>query len=305
MTGAGLTGFEVTGRPKNLWSIYKKMKKRGKPFEEIYDLLAVRVLVNSIPECYHVLGVIHHKWTPLQERIKDYIASPKSNGYQSLHTTVFGPAGQLYEIQIRTREMHRTAEYGIAAHWLYTERRGADEMDRHLAWFRQLIELQQDAHSPEEFLEFLKIDLYQDEIFVFTPRGDVKRLPKGATPIDFAFAVHTEVGQHCQGARINGRIAPLHRPLKNGDTVEILTSAQAKPSRDWLAHIHTARARHKIRQWTKQEEHAQSLSIGRDMLAREVQRRRLAAARRRAPRQSRRHPVRGERRAAPGGARQR
>jgi GTP diphosphokinase / guanosine-3',5'-bis(diphosphate) 3'-diphosphatase len=276
LAGAGLTDFEVTGRPKNLWSIYKKMKKRGKPFEEIYDLLAVRVLVNSIQECYHVLGVIHHKWTPLQERIKDYIASPKSNGYQSLHTTIFGPAGQLYEIQIRTREMHRTAEYGIAAHWLYTERRGADEMDRHLAWFRQLIELQQDAHSPEEFLEFLKIDLYQDEIFVFTPRGDVKRLPKGATSIDFAFAVHTEVGQHCQGARINGRIAPLHRPLKNGDTVEILTSPQAKPSRDWLAHIHTARARHKIRQWTKQEEHAQSLAIGRDMLAREVQRRRLA-----------------------------
>ena len=275
LAGAGLSGFEVTGRPKNLWSLYKKMKQRGKPFEEIYDLLAVRVLVSSIQECYHVLGVIHHKWTPLQERIKDYIASPKSNGYQSLHTTIFGPAGQLYEIQIRTREMHRTAEYGIAAHWLYTERRGADEMDRHLAWFRQLIELQQDAHSPEEFLEFLKIDLYQDEIFVFTPRGDVKRLPKGATPIDFAFAVHTEVGQHCQGARINGRIAPLHRPLKNGDTVEILTSAQAKPSRDWLAHIHTARARHKIRQWTKQEEHAQSLSIGRDMLAREVQRRRL------------------------------
>ena len=276
LAGAGLTGFDVTGRPKNLWSIYKKMKKRGKPFEEIYDLLAVRVLVNTIPECYHVLGVIHHKWTPLQERIKDYIASPKSNGYQSLHTTIFGPAGQLYEIQIRTREMHRTAEYGIAAHWLYTERRGADEMDRHLTWFRQLIELQQDAHSPEEFLEFLKIDLYQDEIFVFTPRGDVKRLPKGATPIDFAFAVHTEVGQHCQGARINGRIAPLHRPLKNGDTVEILTSTQAKPSRDWLAHIQTARARHKIRQWTKQEEHAQSLALGRDMLAREVQRRRLA-----------------------------
>jgi GTP pyrophosphokinase len=275
LAAAGLTGFEVTGRPKILWSIYKKMKKRGKPFEEIYDLLAMRVLVNTIPECYHVLGVIHHKWTPLQERIKDYIASPKSNGYQSLHTTVFGPAGQLYEVQIRTREMHRTAEYGIAAHWLYTERRGADEMDRQLAWFRQLIELQQDAHSPEEFLEFLKIDLYQDEIFVFTPRGDVKRLPKGATPIDFAFAVHTEVGQHCQGARINGRIAPLHRPLKNGDTVEILTSTQAKPSRDWLAHIQTARARHKIRQWTKQEEQVQSLSLGREMLAREVQRRRL------------------------------
>ena len=275
LTRAGLTGIEITGRPKNLWSIYKKMKKRAKPFEEIYDLLAVRVLVGSIPECYHVLGAIHHKWTPLQERIKDYIASPKSNGYQSLHTTVFGPGGQLYEIQIRTREMHRTAEYGIAAHWLYHERKGPDELDRHLAWFRQLIELQQDAHTPEEFLEFLRIDLYQDEIFVFTPRGDVKRLPKGATPLDFAFTVHTEVGQHCQGARINGRIAPLHRPLNNGDTVEILTSPQARPSRDWLAHVQTARARHKIRQWVKQEEHERSLALGCEILEREVQRRRL------------------------------
>jgi GTP pyrophosphokinase len=273
---AGLSDVEITGRPKNLWSIYKKMKKRGKPFEEIYDLLAVRVLVNTIPECYHALGVIHHKWTPLQERIKDYIASPKSNGYQSLHTTVFGPGGQLYEIQIRTRDMHRTAEYGIAAHWLFKEgRSNRDELDRHLAWFRQLIELQQDARTPEEFLEFLKVDLYQDEIFVFTPRGDVKRLPKGATPIDFAFAVHTAVGQHCQGARINGRIAPLHRPLKNGDTVEILTSPQAKPSRDWLAHVQTARARHKIRQWIRQEEQARSLELGRELLAREVRRRRL------------------------------
>jgi len=252
---AGIVGWEIVGRPKNLWSIFKKMKKRGKPFEEIYDLLAVRVLVNSITDCYHVLGIIHHTWTPLQERIKDYIASPKSNGYQSLHTTVFGPAGQLYEIQIRTRDMHRTAEYGIAAHWLYKENgKGADELDHHLSWFRQLIELQQDAHTPEEFLEFLKIDLYQDEIFVFTPRGDVKRLPKGATPIDFAFMVHTEVGQHCNGARVNGRIAPLHRPLRNGDTIEVLTSAQAKPSRDWLAHVQTGRARQKIRQWIKQEE---------------------------------------------------
>src|SRR2546426_11668609 len=152
--------------------------------------MAIRVLVNSVPDCYHALGVIHAHWTPLQERIKDYIAQPKSNGYQSLHTTIFGPSGHLYEIQIRTREMHHTAEYGIAAHWLYKEGRASDELDRHLAWFRQLLELQQDAHTPEEFLEFLKVDLYQDEIFVFTPRGDVKRLPKGATPIDFAFAVH-------------------------------------------------------------------------------------------------------------------
>jgi GTP pyrophosphokinase len=273
---AGISGWEIVGRPKNLWSIFKKMKKRGKPFEEIYDLLAVRVLVNTITDCYHVLGIIHHTWTPLQERIKDYIASPKSNGYQSLHTTVFGPGGQLYEIQIRTRDMHRTAEHGIAAHWLYKENgKSADELDHHLSWFRQLIELQQEAHSPEEFLEFLKIDLYQDEIFVFTPKGDVKRLPKGATPIDFAFMVHTEVGQHTSGARVNGRIAPLHRPLRNGDTVEILTSPQAKPSRDWLAHVQTGRARQKIRQWVKQEEHERSVTLGREILAREVRRRRL------------------------------
>src|SRR5437867_5813078 len=274
---AGIAGWEIVGRPKNLWSIFKKMKKRGKPFEEIYDLLAVRVLVNNITDCYHVLGIIHHTWTPLQERIKDYIASPKSNGYQSLHTTIFGPGGQLYEIQIRTRDMHRTAEYGIAAHWLFKEGKQPDELDRHLSWFRQLLELQQDTHTPEEFLEFLKVDLYQDEIFVFTPRGDVKRLPKGATPIDFAFTVHTEVGLHCNGARINGRIAPLHRPLKNGDTVEILTSPQARPSRDWLAHVRTARARHKIRQWVKQEEHERSVALGREILDREIRRRRLTA----------------------------
>ncbi|MGE5142769.1 MAG: RelA/SpoT family protein, partial [Acidobacteriota bacterium] len=273
---AGIAEFEITGRPKNLWSIHKKMKRREKPFEEIYDLLAVRVLVNSVADCYHALGIIHHQWTPLQERIKDYIASPKSNGYQSLHTTVFGPGGQLYEIQIRTRDMHRTAEYGIAAHWLFKEGKAPDELDRHLAWFRQLLELQQDAHSPEEFLEFLKVDLYQDEIFVFTPRGDVKRLPKEATPIDFAFAVHTEVGYRCNGARVNGRIAPLHRPLKNGDTVEVLTSPQARPSRDWLAHVHTGRARHKIRQWIRQEEHTRSVALGKEILDREIRRRRLA-----------------------------
>src|SRR5574341_1138622 len=224
----GIAEFEVTGRPKHLWSIYKKMRQRNKPFEEIYDLMAVRVLVSSVADCYHALGLIHHHWTPLQERIKDYIASPKSNAYQSLHTTIFGPGGQLYEIQIRTREMHRTAEFGIAAHWVYKEGKKSDALDTRFAWFRQLLELQQDARSPQEFLEFLKVDLYQDEIFVFTPKGDVKRLPKGATAIDFAFAVHTQVGLHCQGAKVNGRIAPLHRPLKNGDTVEILTSSQAR-----------------------------------------------------------------------------
>jgi len=272
---AGIEWFEVTGRPKHLWSIYQKMKRRNKPFDEIYDLMAIRTLVRTVPDCYHVLGIIHHVWTPLQERIKDYIASPKSNAYQSLHTTIFGPGGQLFEVQIRTVEMHRTAEFGIAAHWLYKSDGKRDELDQHLGWFRQLLELQQDAHTPEEFLEFLKIDLYQDEIFVFTPGGDVKRLPKGATPIDFAFLVHTEVGLRCQGAKINGRIAPLHRELRNGDTIEILTGPVARPSRDWLSHVHTARARHKIKQWIRHEEEQVSLGLGREILARETKRRRL------------------------------
>ncbi len=274
---AGIEEFDVSGRPKHLWSIWQKMRKRNTPFDAIYDMMALRVIVRSVPDCYHVLGVIHHTWTPLQERFKDYIASPKSNGYQSLHTTIFGPNAQLYEVQIRTQEMHRTAEYGIAAHWLYkTERQRPDELDQHFGWFRQLLELQQDTHSPEEFLEFLKVDLYQDEIFVFTPQGDVKRLPKGATAIDFAFHVHTEVGLRCQGCKINGRIAPLHRELKNGDTIEILTSAQAKPSRDWLAHVRTGRARGKIKQWIRHEEETVSSQLGRDILQREVKRRRLS-----------------------------
>ncbi|HUG28061.1 MAG TPA: bifunctional (p)ppGpp synthetase/guanosine-3',5'-bis(diphosphate) 3'-pyrophosphohydrolase [Gemmatimonadales bacterium] len=276
LKAAGVGAVDVTGRPKNLWSIYQKMRRRNTAFEEIYDMMAVRVIVRTVQDCYHVLGIIHHRWVPLQERIKDYIASPKSNAYQSLHTTVFGPSGQLFEVQIRTQEMHRTAEFGIAAHWLYKSGEKADELDQHLGWFRQLLELQQDTHTPEDFLEFLKVDLYQDEIFVFTPQGDVKRLPKGSSAIDFAFHVHTEVGLHCKGAKINGRIAPLHREIKNGDTVEILTSPQARPSRDWLAHVRTARARHRIKQWVRQEEESVSLNLGQEILAREVKRRRLA-----------------------------
>jgi GTP pyrophosphokinase len=273
---AGIKEFEVTGRPKHLWSIYKKMLQRQKPYEEIYDLLAIRVLVNTVPDCYHALGIVHDRWTPVQERIKDYIAQPKSNGYQSLHTTVFGPGGQLYEVQIRTREMHRTADFGIAAHWLYKEdAKSADELDRHLTWFRQVLELQLDAKTPDEFLEFLKLDLYADEIFVFTPTGDVIQLPKGATPIDFAFAVHTEIGLHCAGAKINGRIAPLSRPLRNSETVEIITSTTAKPTRDWLAHVRTGRARHKIRQILKKEEHQSAQKIGQEIFERELRRRRL------------------------------
>ena len=276
LTKSGIKDVDVTGRPKHLWSIYKKMKQREKPYEEIFDLLAIRVLVNSVPDCYHALGVIHDGYTPVQERIKDYIAQPKSNGYQSLHTTVFGPGRQLYEIQIRTKTMHRTADYGIAAHWLYKEdAKNADELDKHLAWFRQILELQLDAKTPDEFLEFLKLDLYADEIFVFSPKGDVHQLPKGATPIDFAFAVHSEVGLHCQGAKVNGRIAPLSRGLRNSETVEIITSASARPSRDWLAHVRTGRARHKIRQWLRHEEQTSSVKLGQDILERELKRRRL------------------------------
>jgi GTP diphosphokinase / guanosine-3',5'-bis(diphosphate) 3'-diphosphatase len=263
---------EVYGRPKHLWSIHRKMVKRAKPYEEIYDLMAIRVVTDSVGNCYHALGVIHNKWTPLQERFHDYIATPKSNMYRSLHTTIFGPGGRLYEIQIRTQEMHRTAEYGIAAHWRYKQNdpRASDEVDERLTWFRQVLEWQQDTREPEEFMEFLRIDLFQDEIFVFTPRGDVKQLPKGATPIDFAFAVHTEVGFHCSGSRINGRISPLSRELKNGDTVEVNTDPRQKPSRDWLAFVKTARARQKIRQYIKLEESAASVALGRELFEREL-----------------------------------
>jgi guanosine-3',5'-bis(diphosphate) 3'-pyrophosphohydrolase len=276
LTRAGINNVDATGRPKHLWSIYKKMQQRQRPYDEIYDLLAIRVLVESVPDCYHALGVVHDQWTPVQERIKDYIAQPKSNGYQSLHTTVFGPGRQLYEIQIRTRDMHRTADFGIAAHWRYKEDAPSDELDRHLTWFRQVLELQMDAKTPDEFLEFLKLDLYQDEIFVFTPTGDVIQLPKGATPIDFAFAVHTEVGLHCAGAKVNGRIAPLSRALRNSETVEIITSPTAKPSRDWLAHVRTGRARHKIRQVMRKEAQLSATKLGQDILDRELKRRRLS-----------------------------
>lgn len=261
---------EVTGRPKHLWSIYRKMVQREKSYDEIYDLMAVRVIVESVADCYHALGVIHNRWTPLQERFHDYIATPKSNMYRSLHTTIFGPGGRLYEVQIRTREMHRTAEYGIAAHWKYKEGSRGDDVDETLSWFRQVLEWQQDAREPEEFMEFLRIDLFQDEIFVFTPLGDVKQLPKGATPIDFAFAVHTQVGMRCAGAKVNGRIAPLARELRNGDTVEILTDSKQRPSRDWLAFVKTARARGKIRQWIKEEEFGSSVRLGREFIEREI-----------------------------------
>ena len=262
----------VTGRPKHLWSIYRKMERHAKPYEEIYDLMAMRVITDSIQNCYAALGVIHSRWTPIPERFHDYIATPKSNMYRSIHTTVFGPAGRRYEIQIRTEEMHRTAEYGIASHWRYKEGSQAkqNEVDDALTWFRQVLEWQQDTREPEEFMEFLRMDLFQGEMFVFTPRGEIRQLPVGATPIDFAFAVHTEVGMHCAGARVNGRIAPLSRELKNGDTVEIITNPKQWPNRDWLAFVKTSRARGRIKQWIRKQEYESAVDLGREFLDREI-----------------------------------
>ncbi|MEQ9398205.1 MAG: bifunctional (p)ppGpp synthetase/guanosine-3',5'-bis(diphosphate) 3'-pyrophosphohydrolase [Longimicrobiales bacterium] len=278
LQAAGITA-EVKGRPKHLWSIHRKMVHRARPYEEIYDLMAMRVTTDSVQSCYAALGVIHSKWTPISERFHDYIATPKSNMYRSLHTTVFGPGGRRYEIQIRTEEMHRTAEYGIAAHWRYTEadgsRPGEDEVDDALTWFRQVLEWQKDTREPEEFMEFLRMDLFQGEIFVFTPKGEVKALPSGATPIDFAFSVHTEVGMHCAGAKVNGRIAPLSRELRNGDTVEVITSTKQRPNRDWLAFVKTSRARQRIRQWIRKEEFDSAFKLGKDFLERELKKARL------------------------------
>ncbi|MED5200246.1 MAG: bifunctional (p)ppGpp synthetase/guanosine-3',5'-bis(diphosphate) 3'-pyrophosphohydrolase, partial [Gemmatimonadota bacterium] len=268
---------ELTGRPKHLWSIYHKMESRDLPYEEIYDLMAMRVLTDDVQNCYAALGVIHNEWTPVQERFHDFIATPKSNMYQSLHTTVIGPGGRRYEIQIRSHEMHRTAEYGIAAHWRYKEgitqaERDveANEVDEALTWFRQVLDWQKDTSEPEEFMEFLRMDLFQGEIFVFTPKGEVKQLPTGATPIDFAYSVHTEIGNHCAGARVNGRISPLSRELKNGDAVEIITDTRQRPSQDWLAFVRTSRARGRIRQWIRKEEHDSALKLGKDLFDREI-----------------------------------
>ncbi|MFQ6103421.1 MAG: RelA/SpoT family protein [Candidatus Glassbacteria bacterium] len=264
---------EIKSRMKHLFSIYRKMQMENRAFEEIYDLMAIRILVGTVKECYHVLGIIHSLWTPLGERFKDYIATPKPNMYQSLHTTIFGPEGQLFEFQIRTHEMHRTAEYGIAAHWKYKEGKiGTDPMDDRLSWFRQVLELLGEMTDPKDFMDFLKIDIFQREIFVFTPKGDLKELPAGSTPIDFAFAVHTEIGFRCAGARVNGVIAPLSRKLKSGDKVEIITSPRAKPKRDWLSMVKTSGARSKIRQFLREEEAQKAIGIGREVLEKEARR---------------------------------
>ncbi len=262
---------EVTGRPKHYYSIYEKMVLRGKEFSDIFDLVGVRVLVDSIKDCYAALGQVHALWKPVPGRFKDYIAMPKFNLYQSLHTTVVGPGGKPLEVQIRTKAMHQTAEYGIAAHWRYKDkgkdgRAATDDM----GWLRQLIDWQRELSDPKDFIENLKTDLYVDEVFVFTPKGDVMQLPAGATPIDFAYAVHTEVGHRCVGARVNKRLVPLEYALQNGDTVEVFTSKakNAGPSRDWLSIVKTPRARNKIRQWFSKERREDAIEGGKDALVR-------------------------------------
>ncbi len=265
--------YDISGRPKNFYSIYKKMVHEGKAFEQIFDLTAIRVLVDDVKSCYEVLGIVHNLWKPIPGRFKDYIAMPKPNMYQSIHTTVIGPRGETFEVQIRTWDMHKTAEYGIAAHWKYKEGGGkTDNFDEKLTWLRQLLEWQSDSNDPRDFMETLKIDFFTDEVFVFTPRGDVINLPDGSTPIDFAYRVHSEVGDKCVGAKVDGRIVPLNYKLKNGNIVEIITSSSSGPSRDWLKIVKSTQARNKIRQWFKTKEKDVNIIRGKDMLEREVRR---------------------------------
>lgn len=279
----GLSDFQITGRPKHLWSIYLKMKRKGKEFADIYDLIALRVITDTVGDCYSALGAVHSLWHPLPGRFKDYIATPKPNGYQSLHTTVVGPEARPIEIQIRTREMHEQAEFGIAAHWLY-KRAGnskgdmsADDksVDKQISWIRRSLDwtVEGDIDDPHEFLEDLRVDLFDDEIFVFTPKGEVMSLRAGSTPLDFAYAVHTEVGNHCVGAKVNGSVVSLTRPLATGDRIEILTNKNAKPSRDWVNIVRTPSARAKIRKYFAASTKSDDADTGRSELARELRKR--------------------------------
>lgn len=264
---------EVKGRFKHYYSIHQKMRTRHLPFEELYDLLAFRVIVKNKAECYEALGYLHALWPPIPGKFNDYIAVPKPNGYQSLHITVFGPRQKRMEIQIRSEKMDRIAEEGIAAHWRYKEGRIVqDHEDERLAWVRQILDWQQELADPKEFLDMVRVELFPDEVYVLTPKGTVKQLPKGATPVDFAYAVHTEVGHQCVGAKVNDRIVPLRYELQTGDVVEIITQVDHKPSRDWLKFVKTSRARTKIRQWIKAEEHNRSIALGRELCEKEFRR---------------------------------
>jgi len=268
----GVSG-DVSGRSKHLYSIYVKMDRQGIDFDQVQDLFAFRIIVASVRDCYAALGSIHASWKPIPGRFKDYIAMPKSNLYQSLHTTVIGPDGERMEVQIRTEEMHRVAEEGIAAHWKYKEEGksvAAGREEHNFRWLRQMLEWQHEVKDSQEFLDAVKIDLFPEEVYVFTPGGDVKELPKGATPVDFAYLVHTDVGNRCAGAKVNGKLVPLKTELKNGDSVEVLTSAHQKPSKDWLNFVRTSKARNKIRQWVKSEQRERSIELGHGLLEKEL-----------------------------------
>jgi guanosine-3',5'-bis(diphosphate) 3'-pyrophosphohydrolase len=268
----GLVG-EMAGRSKHLYSVYQKMEKQGVSFEEVYDLTAIRVITDTQMNCYAIMGLIHSLWRPVPGRFKDYIGVPKSNRYQSLHTTVVGPKGEHVEFQIRTHEIHRIAQEGIAAHWTYKEQGEIDETEKRVfTWLRQLLESHQDLTDNRQFMESVKLDLYSDVVYVFTPKGAVKELVKGATPIDFAYAIHTEVGDHCSGAKVNGKMVPLKHQLRSGDTVEVVTASTQVPHRDWLKFVKTPRAKNKIKHWLRVEEAKRSLEVGKRLLERELRR---------------------------------
>jgi GTP pyrophosphokinase len=263
----------IDGRIKRLWSIHQKLQRQRIALDQVYDFIALRVVTRSIKDCYGVLGIIHQMWSPVTGRFKDFIAMPRPNGYQSLHTSVVGEQGLPFEVQIRTEEMHRVAEEGIAAHWKYKEGRvGADRDEQYFAWLRRLLELQQEVRDPQEFMQNLRIELYPEEVYIFTPKGEVKSLPRGSTPVDFAYLVHTDVGHQCTGARVNGRMVPLRTRLSNGDIVEIVTQAGHTPSRDWLNFAATSRARNKIRHFIHAEEKKRSVELGRRVFDKELRR---------------------------------
>jgi GTP pyrophosphokinase len=263
----------IDGRIKRLWSIYQKVQRQRTALDQVYDFIALRVITQSVKDCYGVLGIIHQMWSPVPGRFKDFIAMPRPNGYQALHTSVLGDRGMPFEVQIRTEEMHRVAEEGIAAHWKYKEGRvGAARDEQYFHWLRRLLELQQEVRDPQEFMQNLRIELYPEEVYIFTPKGQVKSLVRGSTPVDFAYAVHTDIGHQCVGARVNGRMVPLRTRLNNGDIVEIVTQAGHTPSRDWLNFVATSRARHKIRHFIHGEEKARSVELGRRLLDKELRR---------------------------------